>query len=108
MLKPSIAEFNRLSTEKSEIKDCITKYVGYIIATFGAGGLILKYSTEKNPEITTGLLLMIMLIITFYLEVIWHKILSHNQAVGYMQLMAQEQRFYHLNYKYSIILNLNF
>ncbi len=101
MLKASEQEFNRLVKEKSEIKDCITKYIGYIISGFGIGGIVIKFSVEGNPSMTVGMLIVLLIVITFFLEIIWHKIKSHNQIVGYLQLMSQEQNFYKLDNYYD-------
>ena len=88
-------EYQNLRSDTAEIRSCITRYIGYIIAIAGFSGL-LKYiletrSNESNDIMSNLLILAIsIVIITFFFEIIWYKFKSHNRFVGYMQLLMQE------------------
>ena len=105
MLDASAKEYQILKNEVVGIKDCITKYVGYIIGSNGIAFLI--FSSIKNNSNTDStqsthlinisdiiqpdivLVAEIIIILSIY-YIINYKFASHNRYVGYLQLLSQE------------------
>ncbi|MEM8525415.1 MAG: hypothetical protein AAGG68_12315 [Bacteroidota bacterium] len=94
-------EYEYLASEVSEIRLCITRYIGYIIGSNGALFLAIKLFYEENKDIQAtdpeflfqehNLMPFIGLIIISSLYfVVDYKFASHNRHVGYMQLLSQE------------------
>lgn len=107
MQKYSNKEYEHLKTEISEIKKCITRYIGYIIGISGVTTIVSKYlyvyssSTVHNgfaiTKVFLAVIILVSLVITTYLfEILWYKFKSHNRHAGYMQLMSQEINAYNL------------
>lgn len=84
-------EYHNLRQDTAEVRNCITKYLGYIIGIIGFSGIV-KYVYTKDAKLIHNLLLIVitLVVITLLFEVIWYKFKSHNRLVGYMQLIIQE------------------
>jgi hypothetical protein len=92
MLIFSENEYENLRKDTSEIRGCITNYIGFIITITGFSGFAKYLINDNNNAIALLLLLaIVILIITLLFEIIWYKFKSHNRFVGYMELLMQEQ-----------------
>tara|TARA_R110000868_G_scaffold71713_2_gene209683 strand:- start:10498 stop:11964 length:1467 start_codon:yes stop_codon:yes gene_type:complete len=84
-------EYQNLRSDTAEIRQCITRYIGYIISVTGFSGVIKFFFNKDVDEQSNLFILSLSLIITTLLfEVIWYKFKSHNRSVGYSQLLMQE------------------
>jgi len=92
MIKSSEKEYEHLQREVQEIKNCITKYLGYIIAVAGGSGLVFRYTfqDESKSHLTLFATIVTLIILTFLFDIIWYKFKSHNRHVGYIQMLSQE------------------
>ena len=84
-------EYQNLRVDTAEIRQCITRYIGYVISVTGFSG-ILKYLFEfaREPRANILILSFSLIITTLLFEIIWYKFKSHNRYVGYCQLLMQE------------------
>ncbi len=113
MHSSSVEEYKLLKKELSEIKECINKYIGYIIGSNGlvfilvsvlGTNLIQKESVNLASTANQGLTALILLLtgwivlVTLY-SIITYKLNSHNRHVGYMHVLVQENDFLEMNFK---------
>ena len=103
MFFASEKEYELLKKETAEIRDCITKYVGYIIGVTAISSAALKYwmgrsGAEQSKEQSIAILFAAasMIVLTLLFEVIWYKFKSHNRHIGYLTLLSQEMQHYQL------------
>jgi len=98
MFKASIEEYKLLKVDIIEIKQCITRYVGYIIGSNGVAFLIFGYlkrgETGSMAFSDTTVLIIQCFIITSLYYVLVYKFKSHNRYVGYTQLLSNEALHY--------------
>jgi len=106
MFESSIKEYELLTKEVSEIKACITRYIGFIIGANGLVFVLVKFfnhgTTGQSNElkfagIELGLnnfvlpFIGISVLSSLYF-LINYKFNSHNRHVGYLQLLSQEMK----------------
>lgn len=83
-----------LKKDASEVRNCITTYIKYIIGITSFTGLSsFIVNSNFSPENKLYLILFIMICLIFLFEVIWYKFKSHNRYIGYIQLLSQEHRY---------------
>ena len=109
MLPFSLKEYKIIKDDIIDIKQCITRYIGYIISVASIAVFFVKYVfpesekyfdlTNKGIPIKAFVLLTSLFVATFLFEIIWYKFISHNRHVGYLQLMGQELGYYRYDRK---------
>lgn len=95
MLQASVKEYELLDKEVQTIRDCITRYIGYIIGSNGIAYLMFgipQFNKYIQPDIVLGVVLVIVTAIYYILD---YKFASHNRYIGYRQLLSQE--IFHVN-----------
>lgn len=103
MLKASEKEYEYLGKEVTDIRSCITRYIGYIIGSNGILFILIKYmyNTDVSVILDSGKVLSFntlllplvgILVISSLFFIVDYKFASHNRHVGYMQLLSQEMR----------------
>lgn len=96
MQSENIKEYESIRIEMLNLKDCITKYVGYVLA--GSGAMIYGIArversiseTINSPEvavITSGFSMLISLV----LLLLFYKFNSHNRFAGFCKLLNHER-----------------
>lgn len=92
MLEESQLEYGTLRGELSRIRDCITTYMGFVLAGAGAGLFTLSsgFGKDGNPTVLAVEFFAATLMMTLVLRAIFYKFKSHNRYAGYCKLLAQE------------------
>ena len=83
-------EYENLKKDTAEIRQCITRYIGYIVSITGFSGVLKIFFDGTSPKNTLLVLSLSLIITTLLFEIIWYKFKSHNRTVGYAQLLIQE------------------
>ena len=93
MQSENIKEYGLIRTEMIEVKDCMTRYMGFVLGGSGAalfGLSALQFSTDNFFALAyTSSFLSI--IITFVLLILFYKFTSHNRFAGYCKLLNHER-----------------
>ncbi|MDD4874380.1 MAG: hypothetical protein PHE15_05330 [Dehalococcoidales bacterium] len=92
-------EIELIRKEMTSLKDCITKYVGYVFAGSGAAvyGIARMNRLQDsilNNDISFGMSFVsfvISVIISFITVIIFYKFHSHNRYAGYCKVLSHEK-----------------
>ena len=98
MQSENVKEFELIRAEMSTVKDCITKYIGFVlggsgVAVYGIAGMG-KNSDNHSSMSTFEMVIVcfaISIIIHFVLLVLFYKFHSHNRFAGYCKLLNHER-----------------
>lgn len=87
------AEYELLRQEMQSIRDCVTNYMGFVLAGGGAAQVVAPFlaSNPANRTLVAFGSMGIACIIALVLIVLLYKFNSHNRYAGYCKLLAQEQ-----------------
>jgi len=81
-----------LREEMTNLKDCVTSYVGLVLA--GTGGATVALSAidfNKSPLVPLGMAALLLgLVVALVLHVLVYKFYSHNRYAGYAKLLTIE------------------
>ena len=107
MNNQSVAEYKDLRGEVQSLKDCITKYVEFVLGgaglVAGGAGLVAAATPSFFPKDDAQqmqslilpayalVLLVISVVVTMLTALLFYKFHSHNRYVGYCKLLAQER-----------------
>lgn len=82
-----------------EIRNCITRYIGYIISATIVSGVIGTSVFNKKESLENSLIIITiaMIIVTFLFKIIWYKFKSHNKFEGFKFLISHETDYIHKN-----------
>jgi hypothetical protein len=105
MQPENIKEYQMIRQEMIAVKDCITKYIGYVLGGSGAAVFLIA-RMEHNVAgqggqafasgVHSGIVsLAISIIINFVLLIIYYKFKSHNRFAGYCKLLNHERYDHH-------------
>jgi len=83
-------ELNILRAELLNLKDCITKYLGFIFAGLGASIYGLARLNEITSVYASYFSLTISNIVTFIAIIFFYKFHSHNRLAGYCKALSHE------------------
>lgn len=92
MNSENVKEYDLIRQEMISIKECITKYIGFVLGGSGVAIYAIismgDFSANFYEKAFTCLLLSI--IISFVLLILLYKFLSHNRFAGYCKLLNYE------------------
>lgn len=98
-------EYEMIRKEMTNLKDCITTYIGFVIG--GSGVVFLTIATANKimskEDIVASYdthalaLFLFSLIINLVLAILFYKFNSHNRYAGYCKLLNQEEVFFQNN-----------
>jgi len=71
------------------LKDCITKYIGYVFA--GSGAMIYGLAKVENPSEVTFISASFSMLVSLVLVVLFYKFNSHNRFAGFCKLLNHER-----------------
>ncbi|MEW6657671.1 MAG: hypothetical protein AB1424_03325 [Thermodesulfobacteriota bacterium] len=99
MQSENVKEYEMVREEMSSVKDCITKYIGFVLGGSGAAVfLIARMGQNLNKEnlqiydFESGFVcLSLSIIINFVLLILFYKFHSHNRFAGYCKLLNHER-----------------
>lgn len=98
MQSENVKEYELVREEMITVKDCITKYIGFVLGGSGAGvyGIVtMGKNTGNHPSMSNFEMVVvcfaISIIIHFVLLVIFYKFHSHNRFAGYCKLLNHER-----------------
>ncbi len=88
-------EVDLIRKEMLHLKDCITKYVGYVLAGSGAAVYgIARMDVLNNNGFSVGMSFVsfiISVIISFITVILFYKFHSHNRFAGYCKVLSHEK-----------------
>lgn len=97
MLNRNVEEYKLIRQEMNNLKDCITKYIGYVLA--GSGAMIYGLARMDRSEIPTSLSPEIAVVsasfsmlISLILLMLFYKFNSHNRFAGFCKLLNHERQ----------------
>ena len=70
-------EYENLKKDTAEIRQCITRYIGYIVSISGFSGILKIFFEGTSPKNTQLVLSLSLVITTLLFEIIWYKFKSH-------------------------------
>lgn len=88
MQAKNVKEYESIRAEMLNVKDCITKYVGYV---FGGSGAAIYGLSKMEIDGIPFVSCMLSLIISFVVVILFYKFQSHNRFAGYCKLLNQER-----------------
>jgi len=94
MQTQNVAEYLEIRKELSSLKDCITTYVGFVLAGAATAvwGFAGRSSDARPVQIAMALASMFLCLVSvFVLFLLSYKFSSHNRYVGYSKLLAHEE-----------------
>ena len=93
MQAENIAEYQILREEMGTVKDCITKYIGYVLGGAGAAiyGMASMSTVPLNDMEIVITSLSLSAILNFILLILYYKFYSHNRFAGYCKLLNHER-----------------
>ncbi|NWG75029.1 MAG: hypothetical protein HXY24_10550 [Rubrivivax sp.] len=101
MQAENVKEYELIRGEMITVKDCITRYIGYVFG--GSGAAIYGMARmEKTPISYSEMVLIafsLATIISFVLLILYYKFYSHNRFAGYCKLLNHERYDTPLAYK---------
>lgn len=101
MQHENVKEYELVRNEMITVKECITKYVGFVLGGAGAAVfLISRIGQSSTPSIPMSsfesaiVCFAISTIINFVLLILYYKFYSHNRFAGYCKLLNHERYCY--------------
>jgi hypothetical protein len=87
-----ISEYELIRHEMITVKECITRYIGYVL---GGSGLaiygIVAFGQSKLTLVSIAIIcLALSVIMSFVLLILFYKFFSHNRFAGYCKLLNHE------------------
>jgi len=94
MQPQNVAEYTAIREELTTLKNCITNYVGFVVAGsatafWGLAGRASEKGPERLAMATMAMLLAIVSVLILF--VLSYKFTSHNRYVGYSKLLTHEK-----------------
>jgi hypothetical protein len=94
MQAQNVTEYLEIRKEIADLKDCITTYVGFVLAGSATAvwGLAGRTSDSENGHIAMALASIFLSFVSiFVLFLLSYKFTSHNRYVGYSKLLTHEE-----------------
>lgn len=94
MQTQNIKEYELVRDEMLTVKDCITKYIGFVLGGAGAAVFLLVRGGDKFQLSSFEISLMSLsfsIIINFVMLILIYKFKSHNRMAGYCKLLSHEK-----------------
>ncbi len=93
MQSENVEEYKLVRAEMITVKDCITKYIGFVLGGSSAAvyGIALMGKNSDNQLLMMPVCFAISIIIHFVLLVLFYKFHSHNRFAGYCKLLNHER-----------------
>lgn len=93
MQTENITEYQLLRDEMATVKDCITKYIGYVLTGSGVAiyGMARMGQIPTNNNETAITAIALSVIVNFVLLILFYKFYSHNRSAGYCKLLNHER-----------------
>ena len=93
MQRENIKEYELVRHEMLTVKDCITKYISFVLGGVGATVVLLARSGDRSHFSSLEISIMsfsLCIIIDFIMLVLIYKFKSHNRFAGYCKLLTHE------------------
>lgn len=94
MKAENVKEYELIRDEMITVKDCITRYIGYVFGGSGAaiyGMARMERTLTNNYSEMAIISLSLATIISFVLLIVYYKFYSHNRFAGYCKLLNHER-----------------
>jgi hypothetical protein len=93
MQTENITEYQLLRDEMATVKDCITKYIGYVLTGSGAAiyGMARMGQIPTNDSALAVTSVALSVILNSVLLILYYKFYSHNRFAGYCKLLNHER-----------------
>jgi hypothetical protein len=91
MQKQNVEEYKLIRKEISELKSCITTYMGFVIG--GSGAVFVALTAFKEIASSERLVYALefsSIFVTLVMTILFYKFNSHNRFAGYCKLLNQE------------------
>jgi hypothetical protein len=92
MRPENIKEYELLRNEMVTVKECITKYLGYVLGGSGLSvyGMVTLVQGNLKPFFIALMSFAFAIIMSFVLLILFYKFSSHNRFAGYCKLLNHE------------------